>query len=241
MPEGPIGFDREFATAILELKLEYSKDVPLGRDQEFTDLYIAKIKDIDFLNMRNTTIDVSTRQLSVEERTTGPLGMPIDKVGVLDIEIEQTDSITIDEIDKFTDTLSSEVLSTFETLSIDTNKLVRIHGDIIAKINGPLGGPRPFVNSDIVFEARYADSIVEVSVIPQEQKDVELKLEQKFEDTMEKRVDSFAMGDTITLNFRDSKVETSKLESIRAILRDIARDEGIALQEVLIKPDGDEF
>ena len=241
MPEGPIGFDREFATAILELQLEYSKDVPLGRDQEFTDLYIAKIKDIDFLNMRNTTIDVSTRQLSVEERTTGPLGMPIDEVGVLDIEIEQTESITIDEINDFIDRLISIAYNSFKTLTIDTDKFVRTCGDIIAKINGPLGGPRPFVNSDIVFEARYADSIVEVSVIPQEQKDVELKLEQKFEDTMEKRVDSFAMGNTITLNFRDSKVGTCKLESIRAIFRDIGRDEGIALQEVLLKPNGDEF
>ena len=241
MPEGPIGFDREFANAILELKLEHGKEVPLGRDQEFTDLYIANIKDTDFLSTRNVNIDVSTRELNPDQRISDPLGMPIEEVGILDIKIEEPDNITINEIENFTDTLSSIVFDSFRTLSIDTNKLVKITGDIIAKVNGPLGGPRPFVNSEIVFEAIYGDYIVGLNTNPYEQKDVELKIERTFEEVLEKRVDSFAMENTMKINFRNNRINTSKLGSIKAIVRDLGRDEGIALQKVFVTANGGEF
>lgn len=223
MTEGPLGFDRRFAESVLELTFEYSKDTPLGRDEEFTNEFLKRLRNEKIIINRKVDIDVSTRDLDPDEQRKTALGFVIDEVGVLKIQFTKPPVIELEDYLQLVDNMNSIVFNVFELLQIDAQgKLIGPDEQTIsAKVNGPAGGPRPFVSSEIIFEAVYEDPMFSNDVnfnVSDSQ-----ELEEFFQEAQGIRVDAKADGNRMLVNLRKEKVDGNKIRSFKAILRDFAR------------------
>lgn len=235
MPEGPLGFDRRLADSVLVLDLEFSKDVPFNRDQHFTNDYIRRFRNEDLILNRKTNIEIGSRELSPENIGTSKLGTPIEEVGTITIELTDPPSVTYKELDSFIDNMKDIVFQALRDQGIDTGILVKVSGEIRSKINGPAGGPRPFVPSEILFEAIYTREMA---------KEIEIRLEELFADSLDIRIDAKVEGNKLYALVRDQPLDTIKRDRYRAIFRDVGkkvegmRPPGTKMRQLSIKANG---
>jgi hypothetical protein len=232
MPEGPLGFDRRLASPILVLHLEFSKDVPVGRSDGFTNEFLRKLRNERVIYNRSTNIEVDIRELDPDEVEVRGLTRT-EKVGTLKIEFTKPSAVEINDLTTLLDNINSIVFQTMESRAIDTNKLVGTEGHIRAKINGPAGGPRPFIDSELVMEGLYIKELSRQSGI-----DIEEKFLSKSD---ELRVDARVDKNVLLVNLRQEELKKSKLRSYKALFRDIGREQGTDLETLSIMPDGSRF
>lgn len=232
MPEGRFGFDRKFAQEITVLDLEFTKDVPIGRDETLTNDFLRRLKNEKLITNRDTNINTGTRELNPENvRITGPDTL-IDNVGTLKIDVTNPSTIEIEDLETFFDNINSIIFNVLKANDLRTDKIVGTDGDIRAKINGPAGGPRPFVPSELVFEALY------IKEMPRQ---AELEIEDDFLNILDKRVDARVDNNILLVNIRDDSIDKNKLRDIRGIFRDTGREYGTDLEVLSIMPDGSKF
>lgn len=232
MPEGPLGFDRRLAKSVLELDLTFTKDVPVGRNMRFTSDFMNSLRGEKLILNRDTDIEVDTEKLPPNERVKQPLGNVIDEVGTLTIEFANPAVIEIEDLITFLDNINAIIYNTLESQGMDVNKLVGTDGTLSAKINGPVGGPRPFINAELTLETLYIDEISE---------DEAIEAEDIFQDIKDMRVDAKTEGNVLLVNLRTDEINRNELRGLRAIPRDIGRSINNELETVSIMPDGSRF